>query len=128
LGGSSYPVYLGNLARAGAALTPNHRIRAIARDGNRLRATLGHEYGGPDAERLVDIVVAECGTRPMPDLFDALKSQAVNRGVTDLAATLAGGPQPVAGQGLRLYRVGDAVAGRDIHAALLDALRLCRGL
>lgn len=128
LGGSSYPVYLGNLARAGVAMTPNHRIRAIARDGNRLRATLGHEYGGPDAERLVDMVIAECGTRPMPDLFEALKSHASNLGVTDLAATLAGAPQPVTGPGLRLYRVGDAVAGRDIHAALLDSLRLCKGL
>jgi hypothetical protein len=29
---------------------------------------------------------------------------------------------------MRLFRVGDAVASRDIHAALLDALRLCAGL
>jgi hypothetical protein len=25
----------------------------------------------------------------------------------------------------RLYRIGDAVASRDFHAAILDALRLC---
>jgi hypothetical protein len=29
---------------------------------------------------------------------------------------------------MRLYKVGDAVAGRDIHAALLDALRLCKDM
>jgi hypothetical protein len=51
----------------------------------------------------------------------------VNRGVTDLAATLGNLPQPDAG-GMRLYRVGDAVASRDIHAALLDSLRLCAEL
>ncbi len=28
----------------------------------------------------------------------------------------------------RLYRVGDAVASRDIHAAILDSLRLCHTL
>ena len=28
----------------------------------------------------------------------------------------------------RLYRVGDAVASRDIHAAILDSLRLCHRL
>lgn len=27
--------------------------------------------------------------------------------------------------GFRLYRIGDAVSGRGIHAAVLDAYRLC---
>jgi hypothetical protein len=128
LGGSSYPVYLGNLARAGATLTPMTALAAVERRGNRLEARLSHEYGGPDQRREVDLVVAECGTEPIPGLFHALKPHAVNRGVTDLAATLSGGPQPLARQGMRLYRVGDAVASRDIHAALLDSLRLCKDL
>jgi len=62
------------------------------------------------------------------EIFAALKPLSANRGVTDLAALLAAGPQPGAGGGMRLYKVGDAVAGRDIHAALLDALRLCKDL
>ena len=127
LGGSSYPVYLGNLARAGVVLTTATSLAAVERSGNRLTAHLAHEYGGPPQRRDVDIVVAECGTEPVDDLFRALKPHAANRGVTDLAATLAGGPQP-APKGMRLYKVGDAVAGRDIHAALLDALRLCKDL
>jgi hypothetical protein len=28
----------------------------------------------------------------------------------------------------QLFRVGDAVAGRDIHAAIYDSLRLCKDL
>lgn len=122
LGGSSYPVYLGNLARAGVALTPAHALEAVERKGNRLVAHLAHEYGGPKGRREVDIVVAECGTEPIPDLFRALKPHSANLGVTDLAATLAARPQPRSGPGMRLFRVGDAVASRDIHAALLDAL------
>jgi hypothetical protein len=128
LGGSSYPVYLGNLARAGVVLTPTTALAGVTRAGNRLAARLVHEYGGPEQTREVDLVVAECGTEPISDLFRALKPHAANAGVTDLAATLAAAPQPLAGQGMRLYRVGDAVAGRDIHAALLDALRLCKDL
>jgi hypothetical protein len=128
LGGSSYPIYLGNLARAGMRMTTASALVAVARHGNRLTARMEHQYGGPDQLRDVDIVVAECGTEPVPTLFDALKPMSVNRGVTDLAATLAAAPQPVPEPGLRLYRVGDAVAGRDIHAALLDALRLCKDL
>lgn len=127
LGGSSYPVYLGNLARAGVVLTTATALAAVERSGNRLRVHLAHEYGGPPQHREVDVVVAECGTEPVSDLFRALKPHAANRGVTDLAATLAGGPQPAA-EGLRLYKVGDAVASRDIHTALLDALRLCKDL
>jgi hypothetical protein len=128
LGGSSYPVYLSNLARAGVVMTTATALAAVNRKGNRLSARLAHEYGGPHQHREVDVVFAECGTEPMPDLFAALKPHAVNRGVTDLAATIAARPQLLAGQGMRLYKVRDAVASRDIHAALLDALRLCKDL
>lgn len=128
LGGSSYPIYLGNLARAGVTLTPATALAEVARAGNRLRAQLVHEYGGPEQQREVDLVVVECGTEPMPALFQALKPHSVNSGVTDLNATIQATAQPHAGQGMRLYKVGDAVASRDIHAALLDALRLCKDL
>ena len=30
--------------------------------------------------------------------------------------------------GFGLYRIGDAWAARNIHAAILDAMRLCRDL
>jgi hypothetical protein len=109
-------------------MTTATALAAVARAGNGLTATLAHEYGGPDQQREVDIVIAELGTEPLPDLFNALKPFSVNLGVTDLAATLAAAPQPIHARGLRLYRVGDALAGRDIHAALLDSLRLCKDL
>jgi hypothetical protein len=28
----------------------------------------------------------------------------------------------------RLYRIGDAVASRNVHAAIYDALRLCKDI
>jgi hypothetical protein len=49
----------------------------------------------------------------------------------DIPALLAGRPQTLvtnpSGR-YRLFRIGDAVAGRNIHAALYDALRLCKDL
>jgi hypothetical protein len=127
LGGSSYPVYLGSLARAGVVMTPNHAVTGIARTGNRLTASLSHEYGGPGITRTVDQVIATLGTEPQPDLTRALRPHAANSGTTDLAALLSRTRQPAA-PGLRLFTVGDAAASRDIHAALLDARRLCIGL
>lgn len=128
LGGSSYPIYLGNLARAGVVMTTSAALAGVTRSGNRLTARLAHEFRGPDQIREVDFVVTECGTEPIGDLFQALKPHAVNRGVTDLQATVRATPQPFAGEGMRLYKVGDAVASRDIHAALLESLRLCKDL
>ena len=39
-------------------------------------------------------------------------------------------PQPAVNgaQGYALFRIGDAVAGRNIHAAIYDAARLCKDL
>ena len=32
------------------------------------------------------------------------------------------------GGGFQLFRIGDAVSSRNVHAAILDAFRLCRVL
>jgi 2,4-dienoyl-CoA reductase-like NADH-dependent reductase (Old Yellow Enzyme family)/thioredoxin reductase len=129
LGGSSYPVYLGALKRRGAVLTPDTRLAAIARSGNRLVATLVHDYAGTAETREVDTVIAELGTAPDPALFAALKPLSANRGVVDPAALQAGAPQlwlAAPAPGMLLFRIGDAAASRDIHAALLDALRIAK--
>jgi hypothetical protein len=55
-----------------------------------------------------------------------LKPLASNRGEVDHARLLGGGPVfPARGEGkFVLYRIGDAVSARNIHAAIHDALRL----
>lgn len=50
------------------------------------------------------------------------------RGEVDYDRLLSGQPQDVvrdADGDFAFYRIGDAVANRNIHAAILDALRLC---
>ena len=100
-------------------------LDAVRRDGNALVATLGSDYGGVSRERRVDQVVVNHGTRPLDDLYFELKPQSANAGAVDYEALIAGQPQP-AGKGLQLYRIGDAVAARNTHAAIYDALRLLR--
>ena len=49
--------------------------------------------------------------------------------MVDEGALLQGRPQPAAdGGGFQLFRIGDAVSSRNVHAAILDAFRLCRVL
>lgn len=77
---------------------------------------------------LADQVIVEQGTRPADDLYHKLRGHAVNNGVTDIVRLLAGERQVAdggrAGKAFELHRIGDAVASRNIHAAVLDALRL----
>lgn len=109
-------------------MTFDHRLVRVARDGNRLTARFRNETTGAAIERTADQVVVEHGTLPADALFHALRGQSANDGVTDIDALLNGRPQPKAADGFELHRIGDAVASRNIAAAVLDALRLCRVL
>ena len=73
--------------------------------------------------------IHEHGTLPAAELFHDLEAQSGNRGRTDLDALARGDPQPLGPTGTcSLFRVGDAVASRNIHAALYDSLRICKDL
>jgi N-methyl-L-proline demethylase len=70
--------------------------------------------------------VVNHGTLPLDDLYFALKSRSVNLGAVDYEALIAMQPQSLMGgpKGFQLFRIGDAVEARNIHAAIYDALRL----
>jgi N-methyl-L-proline demethylase len=75
--------------------------------------------------------VIEHGTLPADELYFELKPGSSNLGEIDLDALLAGTPQSKVNNpdgGYQLFRVGDAVASRNIHAAIYDSLRLCKEL
>jgi hypothetical protein len=131
IGGTNYPAYFKAFGEHGVAITLNRRLRAIRREGNRLAAVLHDEYARAFEERLVDQVVIEHGTLPADELYFELKPGSSNLGEIDLDALLAGRPQNKTNDpdgGYQLFRVGDAVASRNIHAAIYDSLRLCKDL
>jgi len=126
VGSMNSPAYLEVFADKGVRTTLAYRLRRVRRapDG-RLLATLSSEYSRHEITRTVDQVVVEHGTLPNDDLYHALVPGSANGGAVDYAALLAGRPQPRHGNGYRLFRVGDAVTSRNIHAAIFDSLRLC---
>jgi NADPH-dependent 2,4-dienoyl-CoA reductase/sulfur reductase-like enzyme len=131
VGGTNYPVYFKSFAQHGVTITLNMRLEKIRRDGNRLVATLFSEYDKSRHERQVDQVVVEHGTLPLDDLYFALRPGSRNLGEVDYDAMLAHKPQKTvrnAAGSYDLFRIGDAVASRNIHAAVYDGLRLVKDL
>ena len=129
VGATNFPIHLRELYKAGVVLTPNVRLMRVYREGNRLVAVLRNEYAMAEEERVVDQVVAEHGTAPREDLYWALRPHSRNLGEVDLAALVAGQPQAIESNpagAFQLFRVGDCVASRNIHAAIYDSLRLCK--
>ncbi|MEI6403260.1 MAG: N-methylproline demethylase, partial [Actinomycetota bacterium] len=80
---------------------------------------------------VVDAVVADHGVLANDDLYHQLVPGSVNLGEVDHTALRTGEPQTLVSNpegSYRLLRIGDAVAGRNIHAAIYDALRFARDL
>ncbi|EDP63368.1 probable N-methylproline demethylase (stahydrine utilization protein stcD) [alpha proteobacterium BAL199] len=128
LGGINYPSYFKAFARHDVRITLNKRLHRVRRDGNELVAELWDEYGRLMMERRVDQVVVEHGTLPLDELYFALKPGSINDGAVDLEALIAVRLQTVVRNPdgrFHLYRIGDAVASRNVHAAIYDATRLC---
>lgn len=128
LAATTGPAYLKMLYAAEVELTPDHRIFAVEARAGRIVAHLRNEYTRSETERLVDAVIVEHGVVPDSSSVGDLLADSENGGEIDLHALTAGEPQPQSGDGYVAYRVGDAVASRDIAAAIYDARRLCQQL
>ena len=119
--------YMRAMQARDVTFTVTWRLTEVHRAGNALKAVIGSDYGSMTRERLVDQVVVNHGTLPLDDLYFALKPLSVNLGALDHDALVAQQPQTAVAipeNRFRLWRIGDAVASRNTHAAILDALRL----
>ncbi|MCT7378073.1 NADH:flavin oxidoreductase [Chelativorans salis] len=117
------------LQKRDVTFTVTWKLDAVRREGNELLATVGSDYGGVARERRVDQVVVNHGTRPLDDIYFDLRPGSVNRGEVDYGALIDGRPQKVNNNPdgrYQLFRIGDAVAARNTHAAIYDALRLVK--
>lgn len=131
VGATNIAIHLRELSRLGVVMTTGHRVTEVAPEGNRLAVVLRDEYSHREEQRVVDQVVAEHGTLPHDELYFALKPLSRNHGQIDIRALVRGQPQQVVHNQdgkFQLFRVGDAVASRNIHAAIFDSLRLCKDL
>jgi N-methyl-L-proline demethylase len=131
MGGLNHALYARAFHRLRVRVTINARLIGVKRDGNALVATIGSDYGTRTEERTVDQVVVEHGTLPADELYHALRPLSVNLGAVDLEALVGGRPQTIVRNDegtFRLFRIGDAVASRNIHAAVYDGLRYAKDL
>lgn len=127
IGGMNHAPYMETFHEKAVRITINTRLGAVRRAGNGLIATLKSDFA--DAwreEREVDQVIVEHGTAPMDEIYHDLKPHASNRGAINYRALASSGdifPVTDRAAPFILYRIGDAVASRNIHAAIYDGLR-----
>jgi len=129
IGGTSFPTYYRSMYPKEVIMTGDMMLEKVYREGDKLVAVLENEYTGAKEERVVDQVVVENGVRPDEEIYYALKEGSRNKGQIDVEALFAIKPQPCleqSGDGYLLFRIGDCVAQRNVHAAIYDALRLCK--
>jgi len=133
VGVTNHAIHLRNLYSAGVKIIPDTRLVRIGKNGKLIKAHLTNEYSHAGEVRDYDQIVVEAGTHPLDDLYLGLCAGSVNGGQPDLKALMNAAPQPAidtvdGAQGrYALFRVGDCVSARGVHAAVLDAARLCVG-
>lgn len=123
--------YMRSLQKLDVTFTVTWRLEAVEKNGNQLVAHVGSDYGGVARQRTVDQVVVNHGTIPLDELYFELKPLSSNLGEVSYDQLLAGHPQSVARNPegtFQLFRVGDAVAARNTHAAIYDGLRLAKDI
>ena len=118
--------YMRVLQDRDVTFTVTYRLTSVERDGNQIKATIDSDYMKLGKMAHYDQVVVNHGTQPLADIYFALKPRSVNLGAVNYDALIALQPQTRAGgpAGFQLFRIGDAVEARNIHAAIYDALRL----
>ncbi|SFI33007.1 NADH:flavin oxidoreductase [Jannaschia pohangensis] len=123
--------YMKALQHDDVTFTVTQRLVGVERDGNRLCATIGTDYSDRQTRKPYDQIVVNYGTMPLADLYFELRDMSVNGGAVDHDALIAGRPQTVRTNpdgAFQLFRIGDAVAARNTHAAIYDALRLLKDI
>ncbi|MDM9620536.1 NADH:flavin oxidoreductase [Rhizobium sp. S96] len=123
--------YMRSLQKLDVTFTVTFRLESAEKSGNQIIAKVGSDYGGVVKERVVDQIVINHGTIPLDELYFELKPLSRNLGETSYDELLAGQAQSVVRneQGkFQLFRIGDAVAARNTHAAIYDGLRIAKDL
>jgi 2,4-dienoyl-CoA reductase-like NADH-dependent reductase (Old Yellow Enzyme family) len=127
VGGMNHVPYARAFNECETRITLHHHVRAVYRHEGRLRVELGSEQTSHRTERIVDWVVVDHGCSALDQLYWDLRPGSTNLGEVDQRALIEVRPQAVERNPhgtYQLFRIGDAVSNRNIHAAVYDALRL----
>jgi N-methyl-L-proline demethylase len=131
VGGMNHVPYARAFNETNTRVTLNQRMFAVRPELGRLCVEIGSDHSSHRVARHVDTVVADFGTVVNADLYFDLKPHSQNLGAVDYGALMQGTPQAISKNPMgtfQLFRIGDAVSSRNIHAAIYDALRLMKDL
>ena len=121
--------FMKRLCERGVKMAVDQELIAAHAEDRQARVTVRNMHTTKSSEYFVDHLVVEAGTLPNDGLFYELKEESANNDIFDLDLDLdllvKGLAQPQHDAEFHLYRVGDVSGSRDIHCAMLDALRLC---
>ena len=123
--------YMRSLQKQDVTFTVTYRLEAVEKSGNQLVAHVGSDYGGISKQRSFDQIVVNHGTIPLDELYFELKPLSSNLGEISHDEFLNGRPQSVVRNDdgkFQLFRIGDAVAARNTHAAIYDGLRIAKDI
>jgi 2,4-dienoyl-CoA reductase-like NADH-dependent reductase (Old Yellow Enzyme family) len=131
VGGLNHVPYARAFNETDTVITLHQRVMTVRPEADRLCVEIGSEHTSHRSVRHVDLVVVDHGTEALADTYFELRDRSTNRGAVDYGALMEGRPQDLVRNpdgAFQLFRIGDAVASRNIHAAVFDALRLVKDL
>ena len=132
VGALNFSDFQATFDRHGVDFKPTRGIHTvIAHGGGRFAVTLETEAAAAAEVVTCDRVFYAGGTTPNDDLYFALRERSTNKGRVDYEAFVRAAPQPRSDNtsgDFELYRIGDAVTSRNMHAAILDGHRLALGM
>ena len=120
--------YLKNLQNKKITYSIAKRLIDVSIKGNKLNATIGSDYDENFKHNSIyDQIFLNYGVKPLDELYFNLVSFSKNEGEVNYTKFIKGEIQNIIknkNNKFNLYRIGDAVSSRNIHAAIYDALRL----
>ncbi len=126
--GMNLTPYLKNLQNKKITYSIAKRLIDVSIKGNKLNATIGSDYDENFKNNSIyDQIFLNYGVKPLDELYFNLVSFSKNEGEVNYTKFIKGQIQNIIknkNNKFNLYRIGDAVSSRNIHAAIYDALRL----
>ena len=130
--GMNLTPYLKNLQNKKITYSIAKRLIDVSIKGNKLNATIGSDYDENfKHSSTYDQIFLNYGVKPLDELYFNLVSFSKNEGEVNYTKFIKGEIQNIIknkNNKFNLYRIGDAVSSRNIHAAIYDALRLAINL
>ena len=131
IGGMNFVPYGKHFFEKNVKISINKRINKVYKKGNRLGVVVSSDYSDKTFEKETSQVIVEHGTLPLEELYFELKANSKNLGEVDYKSLIRGMNKEINKNDKGdyfLYRVGDAVSSRNIHAAIYDSLRICKDI